>query len=136
MWKSQKVGALFGVALFSTPVFIAVCSLGTYSLAGNAIVTSKAYTALALFNMLRFPLVLVPFLLNTLLNALNAIQRLASFLDADEAKEYEVDASEPGTIRCCNATFGWPTLPKAPEEAARPVRPVDDRKRRRRPRRK
>ena len=123
VWKSQKVGALFGVALFSTPVFIAVCSLGTYSLAGNAIVTSKAYTALALFNMLRFPLVLVPFLLNTLLNALNAIQRLASFLDADEAKEYEVDASEPGTIRCCNATFGWPTLPKAPEEAAPPGPP-------------
>ena len=130
--KSRRA---FGVALFSTPVFIAVCSLGTYSLAGNAIVTSRR-TALALFNMLRFPLVLVPFLLNTLLNALNAIQRLASFLDADEAKEYEVDASEPGTIRCCNATFGWPTLPKAPEEVALRSAPVDDRKRRRRPRRK
>ena len=35
IWASQKVGALFGVALFSTPVFIAVCSLGSYSLAGN-----------------------------------------------------------------------------------------------------
>ena len=30
VWKSQKVGALFGVALFSTPVFIAVCSLAIY----------------------------------------------------------------------------------------------------------
>lgn len=116
VWKSQKVGALFGVALFSTPVFIAVCSLGSYSLAGNPIVTSKAYTALALFNMLRFPLVLVPFLLNTLLNALNAIQRLASFLDADESLDYELDHSEVGVVRCSNATFGWPTLPKAQEE--------------------
>ena len=116
VWKSQKVGALFGVALFSTPVFIAVCSLGSYSLAGNPIVTSKAYTALALFNMLRFPLVLVPFLLNTLLNALNAIQRLASFLDADEAAAFELNLSEPGTVRCANATFGWPTLPKKPED--------------------
>ena len=118
VWKSQKVGALFGVALFSTPVFIAVCSLGTYSLSGNPIITSKAYTALALFNMLRFPLVLVPFLLNTLLNALNAIQRLASFLDADECEEYEVDLSEPGTVRCTDATVAWPTLPKKPEEEA------------------
>lgn len=118
VWKSQKVGALFGVALFSTPVFIAVCSLGTYSLAGNAIIASKAYTALALFNMLRFPLVLVPFLLNTLLNALNAIQRLASFLDADESTDYKLDLSNPGTITCSNATFAWPSLPKKPEEDA------------------
>ena len=118
VWKSQKVGALFGVALFSTPVFIAVCSLGTYSLNGNPITASKAYTALALFNMLRFPLVLVPFLLNTLLNALNAIQRLASFMEADEALEYEMDMSEPGTVRVTNAAFQWPTLPKAPEPEA------------------
>ena len=123
VWKSQKVGALFGVALFSTPVFIAVCSLGSYSLAGNQIVTSKAYTALALFNMLRFPLVLVPFLLNTLLNALNAIQRLASFLDADEAAAFELDLSEPGTVRCTNATFGWPTLPKKEVPAGPPGPP-------------
>ena len=34
---SQRVGALFGVALFSTPVFIAVCSLGSYSLAGKTL---------------------------------------------------------------------------------------------------
>ena len=55
IWASQKVGALFGVALFSTPVFIAVCSLGSYSLAGKTLTASTAYTALALFNMLRFP---------------------------------------------------------------------------------
>ena len=35
IWASQKVGAL-GVALFSTPVFIAVCSLGSYSLGQHA----------------------------------------------------------------------------------------------------
>lgn len=118
VWKSQKIGALFGVALFSTPVFIAVCSLGTYSLTGHPITAPKAYTALALFNMLRFPLVLVPFLLNTLLNALNAIQRLASFMDADEAFEYEMNMTEPGTVRVTNATVQWPTLPKATEPEA------------------
>ena len=37
----------------------------------NPITAPTAYTALALFNTLRFPLVLVPFLLTSLLNALN-----------------------------------------------------------------
>ena len=63
VWRAQKISALFGVALFSTPIFIAVCSFGSFSLAGNEITAPTAYTALALFNTLRFPLVLVPFLL-------------------------------------------------------------------------
>jgi ATP-binding cassette subfamily C (CFTR/MRP) protein 1 len=42
IWESQKVSAMFGVALFSTPVFIAVCSLGSFSLAGNTLTASKA----------------------------------------------------------------------------------------------
>ena len=115
IWQSQRVGALFGVALFSTPVFIAVCSLGSYSLAGNKLNASTAYTALALFNMLRFPLILVPFLLTTLLNALAAVQRLGAFLLQDESILVEPDMSEPGRVKINNATFRWP---KAPRKAA------------------
>ena len=87
------------MALFSTPIFIAVCSLGSYSLAGNTLTASTAYTALALFNMLRFPLILVPFLLTNLLNALSAVQRLGAFLLQDETDKVEPDMSEPGRVR-------------------------------------
>jgi ATP-binding cassette subfamily C (CFTR/MRP) protein 1 len=96
IWASQRVGALFGVALFSTPVFIAVCSLGSYSLAGKTLSASTAYTALALFNMLRFPLILVPFLLTTLLNALSAVQRLGAFLLQDESPVVRRTCPTPG----------------------------------------
>jgi ATP-binding cassette subfamily C (CFTR/MRP) protein 1 len=116
IWESQKVGALFGVALFSTPVFIAVCSLGSYSLAGKTLTASTAYTALALFNMLRFPLILVPFLLTTLLNALSAIERLGAFLVQDESPKEEPDMSDPGRVRVTAATFRWPAVKKAEKE--------------------
>ena len=116
VWRAQKISALFGVALFSTPIFIAVCSFGSFSLAGNDITAPTAYTALALFNTLRFPLVLVPFLLTSLLNALNAIQRLGAFLDQDESLEVEIDGSEPGRVVLNDASFCWPTLPKKAKE--------------------
>jgi ATP-binding cassette, subfamily C (CFTR/MRP), member 1 len=112
VWRAQKISALFGVALFSTPIFIAVCSFGSFSLAGNAITAPTAYTALALFNTLRFPLILVPFLLTTLLNALNAIQRLGAFLDQDETIDLEMDQGDPGRVVLTDASFCWPTLPK------------------------
>ena len=120
IWASQRVGALFGVALFSTPVFIAVCSLGSYSLAGKTLNASTAYTALALFNMLRFPLILVPFLLTTLLNALSAVQRLGAFLLQDESPAVPPDMSEPGRVVVNDATFRRPAAPKKPEEAVPP----------------
>tara|TARA_B110000977_G_scaffold200812_1_gene292715 strand:+ start:9872 stop:14014 length:4143 start_codon:yes stop_codon:yes gene_type:complete len=123
IWASQRVGALFGVALFSTPVFIAVCSLGSYSLAGKTLTASTAYTALALFNMLRFPLILVPFLLTTLLNALAAVQRLGAFLLQDESQTVEVDMSEPGRVTITNATFRWPKAPKKQTEEPKPEPP-------------
>ena len=113
IWESQKWGAIFGVALFSTPVFIAVCSLGSYSLAGKMLTAATAYTALALFNMLRFPLILVPFLLSTLLNALAAVQRLGAFLLQDESPEVECDMSDPGRVTVTGATYRWPKSKKA-----------------------
>ena len=70
----------------------------------------QAYTALALFNMLRFPLIMVPFLLTTLLNALNAVDRLGAFLLQDESDDLERDASEPGRVVVTNGRFAWPKV--------------------------
>ena len=79
--------------IFHSNLVIAVCSFGSFSLAGKRL-PRQPRTALALFNTLRFPLVLVPFLLTSLLNALNAIQRLGAFLDQDESLDVEIDGSD------------------------------------------
>ena len=98
----------------STPVFIAV--LARVLLAAGHATASTAYTALALFNMLRFPLILVPFLLTNLLNALSAVQRLGAFLLQDENEKVEPDMSEPGRVRVAAGDFKWPAVQKKPDE--------------------
>lgn len=49
---------------------VAVFCFASYSLAGNILTTAEAYTALALFNLLRFPLAFLPFLITMIVNAM------------------------------------------------------------------
>ena len=76
-----------------------------------------------MFNMLRFPLIMVPFLLTTLLNALNAVDRLGAFLLQDESDDLERDASEPGRVVVTNGRFAWPKVPKKTEAPKFPPGP-------------
>lgn len=48
------------------PTLIPVVTFGTYLFLGNTLTSAEAFTSLALFNVLRFPLFLVPQLLNML----------------------------------------------------------------------
>jgi ATP-binding cassette subfamily C (CFTR/MRP) protein 1 len=73
--------------------------------------------------MLRFPLIMVPFLLTTLLNALNAVDRLGAFLLQDESDDLERDASEPGRVVVTNGRFAWPKVPKKTEAPKFPPGP-------------
>lgn len=64
LWKINKLSALFSVLLFSAPVLIAVAAIGSYSLTGAPLTASRLYTALSVFNIIRFPLVFLPFILS------------------------------------------------------------------------
>jgi hypothetical protein len=62
----------------------------------------QAYTALALFNLLRLPLAFLPMMITMLINALVALKRIGAFLEKPETKEdgRASDASTPpGTIQ-------------------------------------
>ena len=48
----------------------------------------KVFTALALFNQLRFPLVFLPMLLNNLAEGKVSLKRLTNYLLADEVQDY------------------------------------------------
>ena len=56
--------------LARSPVMVAVFCYASYALAGNVLTTAEAYTALALFNLLRFPLAFLPFLITMIVNAM------------------------------------------------------------------
>lgn len=47
---------------------------------------ADAYTALALFNLLRFPLAFLPFLITMIVNAMIALRRIEAFLIKGESR--------------------------------------------------
>jgi hypothetical protein len=64
--NSANTRALSLAVLFAAPSFVAVFTLGIYALLGNKLTPPKIFTALSLFNQLRFPLLFLPLLFNSL----------------------------------------------------------------------
>lgn len=77
--------ALFALLLFSGPVAMAVFCFGSWGLAGHTFAPASAYTALALFNLLRLPLAFLPMMVTALVNALVALNRIGDFLQKPES---------------------------------------------------
>lgn len=82
-----------------------------------------AFPALALFNLLRFPIMMLPMIVNQCVNAHVSLKRLQDFFDSEEAAAIPNDASRlpPGVVVAIkDATFQWstpPPKPAAPEQA-------------------
>ena len=132
LWRISKLSASFGLMLFAAPVFIGVAAIGTYSLTNDDLTATRLYTALSCFNLIRFPLVFLPFMLIQFLNAKVAAGRLCAFLTAEEAEllndnDQGDDAAgdtaaaikplAQGAIEVAGpAEFHWPQPVKKPED--------------------
>lgn len=111
----------FGMILFSGPVLVAIACFGSYTLAGDQLTTAKAYAALALFSLLRFPMSFLPMLITMMVNALVALKRIQAFLLKAEAQDDEESsklgaqdheesketAADRGVVRVSNGSFTW-----------------------------
>ena len=67
---------LFG----STPILIAVAAFAVFTAQGHALTPAVAFPALALFNLLRFPIVMLPWYLMEFINGCVALGRIQQFL--------------------------------------------------------
>lgn len=73
-----------------------------------------AFSAMSLFNVLRFPLTMLPNMITSAVEANLAIKRIESFLGSPEihgrgrAQSFEVGSSERTAIRVVDACFEWP----------------------------
>merc|ERR1711871_636191 len=91
-----------------------VCTLITFIVYGLAMDTpltaGKAFTTLALFNILRLPLMVLPMLIGMIAGAKVAAKRLSAFLYSDDLVNYvtyeDVDESKPA-IETTDAAFMW-----------------------------
>lgn len=74
---------------------------------------AEIWTSLALLNLLRAPLMMLPNSLSTMTDALSALTNLVPVFVAEELPEklFEVDENAELALEVRDATFGWETSP-------------------------
>lgn len=110
------VRALNNAVSNAVPALVLVVTLTAYARSGKPIVASTIFTAISLFNQLRFPLFFFPMLIDSLANGKNAMRRISSYLSSEEMTNY-VERLPPspsgGYIRMENGNFLWPASRQA-----------------------
>jgi ABC-type multidrug transport system fused ATPase/permease subunit len=86
-----RVNLLRAIVLFVTavtPVLVTLVAFGMYTiLSDDPLTPAKAFTALALFNMMRAPMILLPFMVNMTVSSLVSLKRLNKFFQARELNQ-------------------------------------------------
>ncbi|KAI9805220.1 MAG: hypothetical protein M1825_001056 [Sarcosagium campestre] len=113
----RKIGALQAFANFtwSTTPFLVSCSTFTVFvlIQDRPLTTDLVFPALTLFNLLTFPLAMLPMVITAIIEASVAVTRLTGYLTADELQPDAVlfleGASKFGeeTVRIRDASFTW-----------------------------
>lgn len=107
---SANTRAILISVLSTAPAVVSAITLSVYALLGGSLTPTKVFTALALFNQLRFPLIFFPMLLNTLAEGKISLNRITTFLLANEVENYVTsrDTGDSTSISISsNSTFSW-----------------------------
>jgi ATP-binding cassette subfamily C (CFTR/MRP) protein 1 len=108
--KRGAVRALNQAISFAVPTITLVATLFAYARMGKPIVASTIFTAISLFNQLRFPLLFYPMLIDSMANGKNSLRRISSYLAQEEIAPYlerypkQLDG---GRIEMHNGNFAW-----------------------------
>ncbi|KAG8225955.1 hypothetical protein J437_LFUL006184, partial [Ladona fulva] len=88
------------------PFLVSIASFATFVLMDekNVLDSQTAFVSIALFNILRFPLAMLPFMITSLVQAIVSIKRLNKFMNAEEIDPDNVQHDENEVE---NGTFGW-----------------------------
>ncbi|TYZ60348.1 hypothetical protein PybrP1_011199 [[Pythium] brassicae (nom. inval.)] len=99
------------VTLFSAiPSLVTVASFLTFVLLGNTLDVGTALTSLALFNILRFPLFMLPQVLNSIVEASVSIDRLQAFFLEEEREIVGPGALTAVGLAVEDADFMWDAI--------------------------
>ncbi|XP_023237649.1 multidrug resistance-associated protein 1-like isoform X1 [Centruroides sculpturatus] len=94
----------------SAPIMVALATFATYVLIDekNILDANKAFVSISLFNLLRFPMTMLPNLITTLVLVNVSIKRINKFLSQEELNQYVTsDSSYSDSIVIKNGTFCW-----------------------------
>lgn len=112
----RKTAYLNSVVMFmwmSAPLFVSIVTFATYMLYTDELSASVAFTSLSLFNILRFPLNMIPTVIAYAVDAAISLKRLTRFLTSPEAdhnaiRKSDLDMNEPALVME-HAEFSWQT---------------------------
>ncbi|KAM0714363.1 hypothetical protein Q7P37_010150 [Cladosporium fusiforme] len=112
----RKIGAVTAVANFTwstTPFFVSCSTFAVFvATQDKPLSTEIVFPALTLFNLLTFPLAVLPMVITAIIEASVAVGRLQDFFTADELQpdavlhSASVEAGEE-SVRIRDATFTW-----------------------------
>lgn len=113
----RKIGATqaFSTFTWSTTPFLVSCStFGVFVWTQDrALTTDIVFPALTLFNLLTFPLAILPMVITAIVEASVAVSRITSYLTADELqadavrREPAVEETGDESVRIRDASFTW-----------------------------
>uniref|UniRef100_A0A8C6UTE3 Multidrug resistance-associated protein 1 n=1 Tax=Neogobius melanostomus TaxID=47308 RepID=A0A8C6UTE3_9GOBI len=111
--KAAYLGAMSTFTWICAPFLVALSTFAVYVLVDerNILDAQKAFVSLALFNILRFPLNMLPMVISSLVQASVSLKRLRTFLSHEELQEDSVDRSavlgSPDGISITDGAFSW-----------------------------
>ena len=111
--------------LIQVPLMVSAGTFTCYVMLGNTLTAATAFTAISLFNILRFPLAMLPNVINNLVEANVSLKRIQDFLESEDLDPSAVLRSEtpaaPGEAAVGftgDATFSWLVAPVTPPNNA------------------
>src|SRR5450432_4283242 len=113
----RKIGAAQSVANFTwstTPFLVSCSTFAVFVLTQDSPLTVDiVFPALTLFNLLTFPLAILPMVITAIIEASVAVGRLTAFFTAEELQDDAIiikpAVEDPGeeTVRIRDGTFSW-----------------------------
>ncbi|KAK9886059.1 hypothetical protein WA026_014841 [Henosepilachna vigintioctopunctata] len=93
------------------PVLVSLVSFGTYVMMDekNVLDASTAFVSISLFNLLQFPLSMLPMMLSNIIQSYVSMKRINKFLNLEELNPNNVthDPNEESCLVIENGTFSW-----------------------------
>ncbi|XP_035389253.1 canalicular multispecific organic anion transporter 2 isoform X2 [Electrophorus electricus] len=110
--KAAYLGSLSIMAWTSAPFLVALTTFAVYVSVdeNNVLDAEKAFVSLSLFNILRFPLNMLPQVITSLVQANVSLKRIQTFLTHDELDPGNVDRKPVASdfaVTVVNGKFSW-----------------------------
>uniref|UniRef100_A0A665WLN5 Multidrug resistance-associated protein 1 n=1 Tax=Echeneis naucrates TaxID=173247 RepID=A0A665WLN5_ECHNA len=110
--KAAYLGAVSTFTWVCAPFLVALSTFTVYILINknNVLDAQKAFVSLALFNILRFPLNMLPMVISSMVQASVSLRRLRVFLSHEELQEDSVEhqaAAALHSVSIVNGFFSW-----------------------------